>query len=208
LKTIFALSSLCLIGLVVQPARADVFQLNNPNTAGLCAGSCGTVNVTFAAGTVHIDVNVAPNFIFGTGASGAFGFNVNGTNSGVSVLNITPSPDFSLTTNGGGQNMDGFGSFEYIIGGPAGKTDSSLSFDVTRAGVNAFTSLADFYQATVSGSQGTNMFVAHIANSGNTLTGFVGTNSTPTGVPEPTSLLMLASALLGTGHLIRKRLSA
>ena len=46
-------------------ASADIFDLSTSDAAGLCSGSCGTVDVTFAGGTIYFDIEVAPNVVFG-----------------------------------------------------------------------------------------------------------------------------------------------
>jgi hypothetical protein len=105
--------------------------------------------------------------------------------------------------------MDGLGNFEFGINGPATKTDSSLQFDVTRTG-NPFTGIGDVEEDGSGGNPAT-FFAAHIANSGNTNTGFAGVNDAPCtdcqqgSVPEPTSIALLGGVLLFTATRIRRR---
>jgi hypothetical protein len=197
------LSVICML-VAVQVGSAEVFNLNQWNTANLCGGtSCGTVTVTFAGGTIHVAIAVAPNFIFGQG--GAFGFNTTGQDTGVVISSIVNGTDFS--DSGGGGNMDGFGRFEHIINGPAGKTDSSLSFDVTRP-TAAFTGVADLHEDSTGGTA--TFFAAHIANSGNTLTGFAGVDDSGGGgppqiiAPEPDSIALFGTVLFGVCLSLRK----
>ena len=187
-------------------ASADVFDLSTTNVGGLCAGSCGTVTVTFAAGTIHFSINVAPNTIFGQGG-GAFGFNVVGSNA-VTISNIVSSPTFGFSGDSG--NMDGMGSYEFKIDGPNAPGQATLSFDVTRPG-NPFTGVSDVYQASSGGNSpaGGGFFAAHIASAGNIVTGFAQTGTTPRPpqetVPEPSTVVLLGTVAGGLCYRLRRR---
>jgi len=151
---------------------------------------------------------VAPNSIFGQGG-GAFGFNVVGSNTTVAITNVAGS-DFGFTGQAG--NMDGMGSYEFIIDGPANKDNTTLSFDVTRSAPGAaFTGVGDVYQASEGGNSapGGGFFAAHIASVGNVVTGFAQTGTTPRppqgNAPEPSSVVLLGTSFAAVAYLLRAR---
>ena len=185
-----------------QAAFADVYNIDRDNSGGaLCStlNPCGTVTTSFSAGDINFLIQMASGFgVFGN--NDAFGFNVVGTNTGVNISNVSPSPAFDGT--GGTGNEDGWGSFEFRINGPGGSgAVSTLSFDVTRTSP-AFTGLSDILQ-TSTGGNGTTLFALHVRNNSSGLTGYAGVDAAA--VPEPSAFVFLVPALLGLGYFARKR---
>ena len=130
---------------------------------------------------------------------------------GTGQIGVTGLPGTYTLVNSGNPSavgMDGFGLFEYGVlfnaqGGGAG-TDSTLTFTVTRVG--GFSSVFDLVQNSTNppGSFQSPWAVDIICDTCGPATGVVGT--TPTGTPEPTSMVLLGSGLLGLGAGIRRRL--
>ncbi len=228
--------SVCVLGALLfvmsaPGAYADLILTLNVGNAAIAAccgsGPFGTVDLaqtTSSLVTATVTLN-NPYLFVDTGGAGAFTFNI--ANIVFSNLTFVVNPasvaaGFSSTVSGNGtfnQHEDGFGFFDYAIQGDANHTSGGstpigqlLTFTIPTKDASNLP-LSDFQLNSTGG--GTASFIAADIirpASGNlsAVTGFVG--SDPGGgppqsvVPEPSTMGLLGTVLVGLGWAVRKKL--
>jgi PEP-CTERM motif len=195
--------ALVTVGFMVTASTAQAVVLNL--TSDHCTGGCGAAGTIFGTvtlvqngTTVDVTVHLNTGFAFAnTGAVDNQAFKFNGATSGVTVNQTVPGQTLAFDT--GAFNGDGTGTFTSGIacttcgGGLSSAFTNDIVFHVANATIA---------QLTVPNAAG-NTFVADIGNLATGNTGPV--DCCGQNVPEPTTLALLGTGLVGLGFAARRR---
>jgi len=199
-----------LIGLsTAAVAKADVYLITNSNFAG--NQNFGSITTTLVGNSIQVNVQLTAGWVLhGQGV----GFNVVDPDGAVSVTGISSA---FFTWPGGSGNLDGFGSFSYSVAGPTtavaqANNLNSVTFTVN-SNRNAGAGFTNANQLEELSNQGWWFAVQIAPSTPGGATGFAASNTrgvdiNPLGnVPEPASMILFGSGLMGLAAGIRRRRS-
>jgi hypothetical protein len=201
MKSLHLVLLLLVLAMAVPFAAADTivtFTLTNTNLTGV--SNIGTVKLDqLTSGGVEVTLTANAGYSFKLGNGGGILFNTNGLVPSISSIVIDGKSyggSFNLKTN---QNRAGFGRFSYDLSGLTLKhgyvSATTISFFISNA------TLADFQPY----KWGVHFCVGGGTGCGTGVTGFA-SNGSPSPVPEPGTLSLLGTGILGLAGFFRRRL--